>query len=45
LIRSRKAVPDYAARHSADDRANRPAYNSTRDCAADDSGDGSIAIG
>jgi hypothetical protein len=30
---------------TADDGAHRAAHDRTRDCAADDSGDGSIAVG
>jgi hypothetical protein len=41
----RSCVPDYAARHSADDGAHRAADEGARDCAADHAGDGSVTVG
>jgi hypothetical protein len=42
---SRSSVSDYAARNTADDGAYRAANDGARDCAAYDSGDGSVAVG
>src|SRR5271163_1282658 len=41
---SRSCVPDYATRHAANDGSHGAANNRTRDCAANDSGDGSITV-
>jgi hypothetical protein len=43
--RSRSSVSDYAARDTADDGSYRAANDGARDCAAYDSGDGSISVG
>jgi hypothetical protein len=45
LTWSRSSVSDYAARNTADDGAYRAADDGARDCAAYDSGNGSIAVG
>jgi hypothetical protein len=42
---SRSSVSDYAARNTADYGAYRATDDGARDCAAYDSGDGSIAVG